>query len=38
MKVVRKRMKMLLREVAAETADDPADQQAEYDRILALLR
>ncbi|MDY7109663.1 MAG: hypothetical protein SYC29_13595, partial [Planctomycetota bacterium] len=37
MKVVRKRMKLLLREVAAETADDPADQQAEYDRILALL-
>jgi hypothetical protein len=31
-------MKLLLREVSAETADDdPADQQAEYDRILALL-
>lgn len=38
MKVVRKRMKLMLREVAAETADDPADQQAEYDRIIALLR
>ena len=39
MKVVRKRMKLLLREVAAETAeDDPADQQAEYDRIIAMLR
>jgi RNA polymerase sigma-70 factor (ECF subfamily) len=39
MKVVRKRMKLLLREVVAETADDdPADQQAEYDRIIAMLR
>jgi len=38
LKPVRKRMKLLLREVVAETADDPADQQAEYARILALLR
>jgi RNA polymerase sigma-70 factor (ECF subfamily) len=38
MKVVRKRMKLLLREVAAETADDPTGQQAEHDRVLALLR
>jgi len=31
-------MKLLLREVAAETADDAGDQQAEHDRVLALLR
>ncbi|MCK4871726.1 MAG: hypothetical protein KAS72_03270 [Phycisphaerales bacterium] len=39
MKVVRKRMMMmLLREVAAETASDPADQQAEYQRVVEILR
>lgn len=37
MKVVRKRFRMLLREVAAETASDPEDQEAEYQRVVELL-
>lgn len=38
LKVVRKRLDLMLREVAAETALDPASRQAEYDNIIALLR
>lgn len=37
MKVVRKRMKILLREAAAETAEDPDDQDAEYRHVVATL-
>jgi hypothetical protein len=36
-KVVRKRLRMLLREVAAETALEPDDQEAEYRRVVELL-
>ena len=37
LKVVRKRIRLLLREVVAETALDPADQEAEYRQVVALL-
>jgi RNA polymerase sigma-70 factor (ECF subfamily) len=37
MKVVRKRFRMALKAVAAETATDPSDQDAEYQRVVALL-
>ncbi len=36
--VVKRRITALLREVAAETATTPADQQAEYDALRSLLR
>jgi RNA polymerase sigma-70 factor (ECF subfamily) len=36
-RMVRKRMLTILRQVAAETAIDRADQQSEYDRIVSLL-
>jgi len=36
-KVARKRFRILLREVAAESAQDPDDQEAEYRRIVELL-
>ncbi|MCH8345038.1 MAG: hypothetical protein IH983_13775 [Planctomycetes bacterium] len=37
LKVVRKRFRLLLREVVAETAIDPADQEAEYRQVVSLL-
>ena len=37
LKVVRKRIRLLLREVVAETAIDPDDQEAEYRQIVSLL-
>ncbi len=37
LKVVRKRFRLLLREVVAETVIDPADQEAEYRQVVALL-
>ncbi len=37
LKVVRKRLQILLREVAAQTAESPDDQQQEYDLIVRLL-
>jgi RNA polymerase sigma-70 factor (ECF subfamily) len=36
-KVVRKRLRLLLREVTAETAVEPEDQEAEYRRVVELL-
>jgi len=37
LRLVRKRMRIVLREVVAETALDPEDQQAEYSRVVELL-
>ncbi len=37
LKVVRKRMKIVLREVTAETAVSPEEQDDEYERLVALL-
>lgn len=37
LKVVRKRFRLLLREVVAETVIDPADQEAEYRQVVSLL-
>ncbi len=37
MKVVRKRMRIMLKEVIAETAAKPNDQEAEYQHVVALL-
>ena len=36
--VVRERLKLLLREVVAETMPDPAEREEEYQTVLALLR